>query len=190
MEIKPSNPKIVHHCRGVRDRAGRARGHARDRRAAARVRGRQVRRHLRREHRPAAEGGDAAALRHALLRDRERSSTTARPSRSSSIRRAYVPKYQVRSHADSQHSERRARDSAEHGGPDRRLFPSAAQRAHRRVPAAHAHARPRDDARSDQSGQHHDRSSARSITSISTGTSTTSTPTTWRRCCRPARCCT
>ena len=58
--------------RRLRDRAGRAGGHARNRRAAPRVRGRQVRRHLRRQHRAAAEEGHAAALRHALLRDRLR----------------------------------------------------------------------------------------------------------------------
>ena len=56
--------------RGLCDRAGCARGHTGDGRPAPRVRGREIRRHLRREHRPVAEGGHAAAIRHALLRGR------------------------------------------------------------------------------------------------------------------------
>ena len=176
--------------RGLRDRAGRAGRHAGDRRAAARVRGRQVRRHLRRQHRPAAEEGHAAALRHALLRDRLRAAQQDddRVQVLSEGRHAEVSGAVA---GDAQHPERRARGAAQHRGPHRRLLPAAAPRAHRRVPAAHAHARPRHDARGDRSGRPTARrSSARSITSTSTGTSTTSTPTTRRRCCRRARCCT
>ena len=73
---------------GVCDRAGCARRHAGRRRHAARVRGRQVRRHLRRQHRAAAEERHQAALRHALLRGRIARSTTRRRSPSSSIRKA------------------------------------------------------------------------------------------------------
>ena len=102
-----------------------------------------------------------------------------------------TPKYQVALGADPQHPERRARGAAQHRRAHRRLLPPAEERAHRRVPAAHAHARARHDARSDQPGRATGpRSSARSITSTSTGTSTTSTRTTRRRCCRRGRCCT
>ena len=55
MEIKPGNPKIVHHVVIYAIEPDAPTGPPEARRAAARVRGRQVRRHLRRQHRPAAE---------------------------------------------------------------------------------------------------------------------------------------
>ena len=64
--------------------------------------------------------------------------------------KGYVPKYNVRSHLVPQSAERRAGDSAEYGRAPRRILPAEAAGPHRRVPAAHAHARQGDDARSDQ----------------------------------------
>ena len=72
MEIKPSNPKIVHHVVVYAIEPDAPEGTPEGGVHAPRIRRRQIRRHLRRQHRPAAEEGHAAALRHALLRGRIR----------------------------------------------------------------------------------------------------------------------
>ena len=119
-EDRPSRRRLC-------DRAGRAGRNAGRRRDAPRIRGRQIRRHLRRQHRPPAEEGHAAALRHALLRDR------LRAAQQDDDRLQVLPEGL---HAEvsgaiaehPKHPERRARGAAEHGRADRRLLPAAATR--------------------------------------------------------------
>ena len=140
--------------RGVRDRAGRARRHARVGHPVDRIRGGQVRRHLCRKQRPSTEEGNQAALRHALQR-------FGLGAVQSHHHRVPVLSQRFRSEVSGQilcraeHSQRRAGSAAEHRGPHRRLFPLDEERPHRFVPAAHAHARQRYDAGGDQPGQHH-----------------------------------
>ena len=120
-------------------------------RQAARVRGRQVRRQLRRQHRPAAEGRHAHPFRHALLRHRRRADRPDRRWRSSSIRKATCRSTRcARSRsATSPNDELEIppKSVVRHDGYLR--LPRAG--ADRRLPAAHAHARQGDDARGDQS---------------------------------------
>ena len=88
MEIKPSNPKIVHHVVVYAIEPDAPEGTPEERRHAPRVRGRQVRRHLRRQHRASAEERARGCATTCTTSRSDPSSTTRRRSRSSSTRRA------------------------------------------------------------------------------------------------------
>ncbi len=124
MEVRPGNRRIVHHTVVYAIEPDAPAGTPETGVHAARVRRRQVRRHLQRQHRPPAQGGHAPPLRHALLRDRRGAD------RSDRDRVHLLPEgrdAEVRSAVDQlpEHPERRARDSAELGRPPRRLLPAA-----------------------------------------------------------------
>ena len=192
MEIKPGNPKIVHHAVTSVDSSRRHRpGRFRIRRRRIRgVRRRKIRRHLPAKHRPPAAGRIAHSIRHALLRDRRRS-TRIDDDRHHVLSEGRMSR-NTRSRWSASGTCRTTSSKCRRTRWSGTTATSVCRRPARIVSfQPHMHMRgKRHDARGASIRTTRSPSSARSITSTSTGTSPTSTRTMWRRSCRLGPCST